>query len=218
MAIIDITDEAVARSEEPGASGRMVERLGRPFEGLVKQLSFDLAALKSMPRALHYKKVIAVAQKAVPEMAFVVHRGRGWAKIVSDTGSMQLGLTGIEIAAEPKFKQLLHLVSGNLDDLRQPGTILIFDNQAEKLGVKLGDALTISAPTTRGTNNTIDVRIAAIAHSLGLLSTWNCDTWSGVACRANPRSKSLSSPVSLDSGLPECSLPCAPVCLAPLWA
>ena len=65
-------------------------------------------------------------------------------------------------------------MSGKLDDLAQPGTILIFDNQAEKLGVKVGDALTISAPTTRGTNNTIDVRVVAIAHSLGLLSTWNC--------------------------------------------
>ena len=69
---------------------------------------------------------------------------------------------------------MLQLVSGKLDDLAQPGTILIFENQAEKLGVKVGDALTISAPTTRGTNNTIDVRVVAIAHSLGLLSTWNC--------------------------------------------
>jgi len=39
--------------------------------------------------------------------------------------------------------------------------------------VKVGDAVTISAPTTRGTNNTVDVRVAAIAHSMGLLSTWN---------------------------------------------
>jgi putative ABC transport system permease protein len=37
----------------------------------------------------------------------------------------------------------------------------------------VGDAVTISAPTTRGTNNTVDVRVVAIAHSLGLLSTWN---------------------------------------------
>ncbi len=51
--------------------------------------------------------------------------------------------------------------------------MLIFDNQAEKLGVKVGDAITFSAPTTRGTNNTIDVRVVAIAHSLGLLSIWN---------------------------------------------
>src|SRR6185436_584130 len=116
----------------------------------------------------------AVAQKAIPEMAFAVQRGRGWAKIISDTGSMQLGVTGIDITSEPKFASVLHLTSGKIDDLAQPGTILIFDNQAEKLGVKVGDALTISAPTTRGTNNTIDVRVVAIAHSLGLLSSWNC--------------------------------------------
>src|SRR5450432_774603 len=69
--------------------------------------------------------------------------------------------------------QAAPLVTGNLNDLAQPGTMLLFDNQSEKLGVKVGDAITISAPTTRGTNNTIDVRVVAIAHSLGLLSTWN---------------------------------------------
>ena len=47
--------------------------------------------------------------------------------------------------------------SGNLDDLAQPNTILLFEEQAKKLDVKVGDAITISAPTTRGTNNTIDV-------------------------------------------------------------
>jgi ABC-type lipoprotein release transport system permease subunit len=51
--------------------------------------------------------------------------------------------------------------------------MLIFESQAEKLNVKVGDAITLSAPTTRGTNNTIDVRVAAIAKNLGLLSTWN---------------------------------------------
>jgi ABC-type lipoprotein release transport system permease subunit len=68
---------------------------------------------------------------------------------------------------------VLQIVSGKLDDLAEPGTALIFENQAEKLGVKVGDALTYSAPTTRGTNNTIDVRVAAIAKSMGLLSSWN---------------------------------------------
>jgi ABC-type lipoprotein release transport system permease subunit len=51
--------------------------------------------------------------------------------------------------------------------------MLIFENQAEKMNVKVGDAITLSAPTSRGTNNTIDVRVAAIAKSLGLLSTWS---------------------------------------------
>jgi ABC-type lipoprotein release transport system permease subunit len=135
---------------------------------------YKVTAGQAAPVVTNYKKVLAVVQKTVPEMAFAVHRGRGWAKLVSDTGSLQAGITGIDIRSEPKFSSVLQLESGKLEDLAQPGTILLFDNQAEKLGVKVGDALTISAPTTRGTNNTIDVRIVAIAHSLGLLSTWNC--------------------------------------------
>ena len=134
---------------------------------------FKVTAGQAAPVVTDYKKVIEVVKKTVPEMAYVVHRGRGWAKVVSDTGSMQMGITGIDIKSEPKFASVLQLVSGKIDDLAEPGTILIFDNQAEKLGVKVGDAVTISAPTTRGTNNTLDVRVVAIAHSLGLLSTWN---------------------------------------------
>jgi ABC-type lipoprotein release transport system permease subunit len=68
---------------------------------------------------------------------------------------------------------VLQISSGKLDDLAEPGTILIFENQAEKLNAKVGDALTISAPTPRGVNNTIDVRVVAIARGIGLLSMWN---------------------------------------------
>jgi putative ABC transport system permease protein len=134
---------------------------------------YKVTAGQAAPVVTDYKKVLEVVKKAVPEMSFAVQRGRGWAKLVSDTGSMQAGVTGIDIRNEPKFASVLQMVSGNLNDLAQPGTILLFDNQSDKLGVKVGDALTISAPTTRGTNNTVDVRVVAIAHSLGLLSTWN---------------------------------------------
>jgi len=134
---------------------------------------FKVTAGQAAPVVTNYTRVIEVVKKTVPEMAYVVHRGRGWAKIVSDTGSMQMGVTGIDVRSEPKFASVLQIVSGKLDDLAEPGTILIFDNQAEKLGVKVGDAVTISAPTTRGTNNTVDVRIVAIARSMGMLSNWN---------------------------------------------
>jgi ABC-type lipoprotein release transport system permease subunit len=134
---------------------------------------YKVTAGQAAPVVTDYKKVLEIAKKAVPEMAFAVQRGRGWAKVVSDTGSMQLGITGIDIKSEPKVAQALQLVSGNLNDLAQPGTMLLFDNQSEKLGVKVGDAITISAPTTRGTNNTIDVRVVAIARGIGLLSMWN---------------------------------------------
>jgi ABC-type lipoprotein release transport system permease subunit len=45
--------------------------------------------------------------------------------------------------------------------------------QAEKLGVRVGDQLTLSAYTLRGVANTVDVRIVAIAKNVGLLSSFN---------------------------------------------
>jgi ABC-type lipoprotein release transport system permease subunit len=134
---------------------------------------YKITAGQAGPFVTDYQKVLDVVNHEVPEMAFAVHRGRGWAKVVSDTSSEQLGVGGIDIKHEPKFASVLQIVSGKLEDLAQPGTALIFDNQAERLGVKVGDALTYSAPTTRGTNNTVDVRVVAIAKNLGLLSSWN---------------------------------------------
>ncbi|HVR03610.1 MAG TPA: FtsX-like permease family protein [Polyangia bacterium] len=134
---------------------------------------FKVTEGQAAPVVTDYQKVVDLVKREVPETAFVVHRGRGWAKVVSDTASEQLGVGGIDIKNEPAFKSVLKIVSGNIDDLAQPGTALIFDNQAEKLGVKVGDALTYSAPTTRGTNNTVDVRVVAIAKGMGLLSMWN---------------------------------------------
>src|SRR6266481_1002483 len=52
---------------------------------------FKVTAGQASPVVTDYRKVMAAARKAVPEMAFAVHRGRGWAKVVSDTGAMQLG-------------------------------------------------------------------------------------------------------------------------------
>jgi putative ABC transport system permease protein len=134
---------------------------------------YKVTAGQAAPVVTDYQRAVDVAKKSLPEMAFEVERGRGWAKVISDTGSMQLGITGIDIQQEPRFPTVLQISSGKLSDLAELGTILIFENQAEKLNVKVGDALTISAPTTRGSNNTIDVRVVAIARGIGLLSSWN---------------------------------------------
>jgi putative ABC transport system permease protein len=134
---------------------------------------FKVTAGQSAPVVTDYKKVLEITRKAVPEMAFSVQRGRGWAKIVSDSGSMQAGIGGIDIRDEPEFKNVLSIVSGNIEDLAQPNTILLFEGQLEKLDVKVGDAITISAQTTRGVANTVDCRVVAIAKDVGLLSKWN---------------------------------------------
>jgi len=52
-----------------------------------------------------YAKVIEAVKKSVPEMESLVHRGRGWAKIISDSGSTQAVITGIEIKKRARLSQ-----------------------------------------------------------------------------------------------------------------
>ena len=134
---------------------------------------FKVSAGQSAPVVTDYLKVLDVVKRALPEMDFSVQRGRGWAKLVSDSGSMQAGVSGIDIKDEPEFKSVLTIMSGNSEDLAQPGTILLFEDQLKKLEVKVGDAITVSAQTTRGVANTIDCRVVAIARDAGLMSKWN---------------------------------------------
>ncbi|MDX2020223.1 MAG: FtsX-like permease family protein [Deltaproteobacteria bacterium] len=136
--------------------------------GFFKVTSGQSGAVVTGVKAL--KPIVA---QAVPEAAFMVERGRGWAKVVSDTGSAQAGINGVDIVNEPEFKNVLTLTAGKLEDLARPNTIMLFVGQAEKLGVRVGDAITISAQTTRGVANTIDCEVVAIAKDVGLLSKFN---------------------------------------------
>jgi len=131
---------------------------------------FKVTSSQCGPVVTEYEKVVKVVEQNVPELAHWVHRGRGWAKVISDSGSTQAGVTGIDITNEPDFKRVVSVVSGNIDDLTQPNTMLIFESQVERLKVKVGDAVTLSAQTNRGAANTVDCRIVAIAKDMGLMS------------------------------------------------
>jgi putative ABC transport system permease protein len=131
---------------------------------------FKVTSSQCGPVVTEYEKVVKVVERDVPEMDYWVHRGRGWAKIISDSGSVQVGVTGIDIAKEPDFKRVIGVVSGNIDDLAQPNTLMIFESQVERLKVKVGDAVTLSAQTNRGAANTVDCRVVAIAKDMGLMS------------------------------------------------
>jgi len=134
---------------------------------------FKVTAGQAAPVVTRYPEVLAVAKKAVPELDYATHRGRGWAKVVSETGSLQSGVSGIDVTNEPGFRKVVQIEQGSLDGLSEPNTILIFAEQAKRLGVTAGDQLTLSAYTLRGAANTVDVRVVAVAKNVGLLSSWN---------------------------------------------
>ena len=134
---------------------------------------FKVTSGTAGPLVTDYQKVEELVRREVPELEFSVHRGRGWGKLVSDEGSMQAGISGVDIQNEPQFRKVLDVFEGDIGDLAQPNTLLIFEQQSKKLNLKVGDAVTISAATGRGVANTLDCRVVAIARDVGLLSSFN---------------------------------------------
>jgi putative ABC transport system permease protein len=134
---------------------------------------FKITAGSAVPLVSDYPKVLAAAREQVPELDYAVVRGRGFAKVVSDAASMDIVLSGVDVESEPMFAKVVVPIAGKTADLAQPGTMLLFQGQAERLKVKVGDTVTLSAPTANGVNNTSDVRVAVIARNIGLLSAFS---------------------------------------------
>ncbi len=134
---------------------------------------FKITSGTAAPLVTDYERVLADTRRLVPEIEYVTVRGRGFAKGVSERSSMDLVLGGVDIAHEPGLRRVIRVLDGSLDAIATPGTILLFEDQAKRLDVRVGDAITLSAPTTRGMSNTADVRVAVIARNLGILSSFN---------------------------------------------
>jgi putative ABC transport system permease protein len=134
---------------------------------------FKITSSSTAPLVSDYPRVLEKVRASVPELDWAAVRGRGFAKGVSESTSMDLVLAGIDVANEPAVRRVLRIDAGRIEDLSQPGTILLFQGQAERLKVKVGDVITLSAPTDRGVNNTADVRVAAVARNVGLLSAFS---------------------------------------------
>jgi putative ABC transport system permease protein len=134
---------------------------------------FKVTSGSAAPLVADYPKLVAVVKEHVPEVDYITVRGRGWAKVVSEKSSMDIVLAGVDVANEPAFRKTLRILEGKLDDLGQPGTLLLFEGQADRLKVKVGDVVTISAPTARGVNNTADLRVVVVAKNVGLLSAFS---------------------------------------------
>jgi ABC-type lipoprotein release transport system permease subunit len=134
---------------------------------------FKITSSSTAPLVSNYPRVLEAVRPHVPDLDYHTERGRGWAKAVSESTSMDLVLVGVDVGQEPAFRRVLRLQEGRLEDLARPNTILLFEGQAARLKARLNDVLTLSAPTDRGVNNTVDVRVAAVAKNVGLLSAFS---------------------------------------------
>ena len=60
---------------------------------------YKASASSGAPVVTNYTKIRTILDREVPELDYVVQRGRGWAKLVSESGSLQAGIGGIDITA-----------------------------------------------------------------------------------------------------------------------
>ncbi len=134
---------------------------------------FKVTSGQAAPVVVDGPKVREIVKAEVPELDFQIDRVRGWARVVSDRASFWGGLLGIDVTEERGLREVLQILDGSFDALTAPDTILLFEQQAKRLEAKVGDTLTISAPTMGGVNNTVDVRVVAIAKDVGFMSAIN---------------------------------------------
>jgi len=125
-------------------------------------------------------------QENTPGLDYVIDRHRGWAKVVGESASIQAGLYGIDASQEKVLFSTLQLAReseykdggreeafGDPQKLAESGTVMLFASQAKRLGVQIGDVVTIRAESPGGRTNTVDLTVVAIMRDVGMLSSWS---------------------------------------------
>ena len=129
--------------------------------------------------------VRSLIEANTPGLDYIVDRQRHWAKLISDRGSLQVGLTGVDLQQEPRLPASLTLAPessykingrdeavGDVGKLGTPGAAVLFAWQAKRLGVGVGDVLTASVQTLHGTSNTAELHVVAVVRDFGYISRW----------------------------------------------
>lgn len=131
-------------------------------------------------------EIRAAIHREIEGVEHIVDRARGWARLVSAESSIQVGLTGIEVSEETRLLDTIQLaeeqtyveggrprVQGSPQRLAEGPTVMLFAAQARRLGVRVGDPLTLIAETLNGQRNSIEVTVAAVAKDIGFLSNFS---------------------------------------------
>ncbi len=168
-----------------GITDRMIQSSTTLSAGHVNVGGFFKASARgSIPLISERGRVKEVVHRLLPD-AQIIDRQRGWGRLIGPLSSINAGLSGINVEDEQRFFKSLTLAKeseykdkgrdeafGRFEDLAKRHSILLFAGQAKKLGLGVGDNLTIVTEGTGGQTNSLDLTVVAIAQDIGMSSNW----------------------------------------------
>lgn len=154
-------------------AGRNIIRMGTTLRtghlnitGLVKVRGTVFQQLPDM------EKTIKTIRRTLPGVERIESRISLMASIFNparELGSRRGFVYGVDFLKEKRLRKDLVLIAGDYSELSKMGRVLIFRRTAEKLDLKVGDTLSITAKirNTRfgNTTGTLDLQVAAIAEN-----------------------------------------------------
>ena len=170
-----------------GLSETMIDSATTLSAGHVNVSGFYKATISdAAPIITKREEIRKIVEENTPGLDYVIDRHRGWARLISETSSLQAGLTGVEVKEDRRLLEMIRLAEereykegggtqtkGDVRALAEPNSALFFASQAKRLGIEVGDDVTVTIETLSGLRNTAEVRVVAIAKDFGMLSNWS---------------------------------------------
>lgn len=160
-----------------GLSGSLITSLEANLSNLVPGHIFVRGVEKTEKgRIVLSMHDTAVLEKAVHDLKIPV---RSVAKtttiqqaaLVSDLGTQYQSLTGLDLGPGSYIHDRIVVVQGSLDGFRGSDKILLAEGTAKKLGVRLGDRVSVQAETQTGQQNVLDFTVGALYKDPGLAAS-----------------------------------------------
>ena len=95
------------------------------------------------------------------EIASVRKRSGASGTLIFGTRELRQSISGVDFAEEADFAQGLRLLSGSLERLGEPGSLILPAETAKKLGVETGEALFFRNSTVYGQQNVTELILVA---------------------------------------------------------
>ncbi|MBN1648791.1 MAG: ABC transporter permease [Spirochaetales bacterium] len=92
---------------------------------------------------------------------FITRRSNLHGTLIFGSREINQAIQGVNWQDEPGFMESLHITGGSVENLRNPRAVILPEKSAAKLGVQIGEEITVHTSTVSGQNNLGEFILAA---------------------------------------------------------